>query len=166
MEGTHPRWLRAAATALLAVWGVAILRDPGHTVLHLVILPIHEAGHIFFTPLGEFAHFLGGSLFQVAFPVAFIVYFWRQKDRWAATIPLWFTGVSAADLSVYIKDAHSGDLELIGGEHDWSWILSRLTLVHRDQEIGQAVFLVGLLCIVAAVWLGLYWLPEREASAA
>ena len=167
-EPTSPlaRWGRLAATVLFALWGFAILRDPSQSIVHLITLPIHETGHYVFLPFGELMYAAGGSIFQLLFPALFIWHFWRQGDRHAATFPLWFVGVSAVDLVPYIKDAHAGDLELIGGEHDWSFILSELTLVHRDQEIGQAVQLFGAVCIVAALILGILWLPKPEAPAA
>lgn len=158
------RWGRLGLTLLLAAWGFAILRDPTDTITHILILPIHETGHYLFMPFGELMYAAGGSIFQLLFPALFIVHFLRAGDKHAATVPLWFVGVSAADLSVYVKDAHAGDLELIGGEHDWSFILSELTLVHRDQEIGQAVYLFGALCVAAAVLLGVLWLPKPVES--
>ena len=158
------RWARLALTLGLAWWGYAILRDPSETIVHNIILPIHETGHIVFMPFGELIYAAGGSIFQLLFPAIFVGYFIYHGDKHAATIPLWFTGVSAADLSIYIKDAHAGDLELIGGEHDWSYILSELTLVHRDQEIGQAVYLFGAVCVVLALLLGILWLPKKTAA--
>ena len=158
------RWARLGTTLLLAVWGWALIKDPSETIVHLLTLPIHETGHRVFMPFGELMHAAGGSIFQLLFPAIFVGYFIYHGDKQAATYPLWFVGASAADLVPYIKDAHAGDLELIGGEHDWSFILSELTLVHRDQEIGQAVLVFGALCMFAALILGFLWLPPKAST--
>lgn len=158
------RWSRLAATLLMAVWGWAILQEPNPSIVHLLTLPIHETGHIVFMPFGELMTAAGGSLFQLIFPAIFVGYFIYHGDKQAATYPLWFVGASAADLVPYIQDASRGELELIGGEHDWSYILSELTLVHRDHEIGQAVLAFGALCMFAALILGFLWLPPKEST--
>lgn len=159
------RWARLALTVGLTLWGWAIIKDPTETLVHILTLPIHETGHLVFTPFGEFMHFLGGSLFQLLFPAIFVGYFLYHKDKHAATIPLWFVGVSAADLHPYIKDAPFGELELIGGEHDWAYLLGEMGLTHRAAEIADRVLAFGALCVFAALILGILWLPKAEPSA-
>ena len=44
-----------------------------------VNLVIHEAGHLIFSPLGEFMMIAGGSLFQVIMPAIFVGYFWYNS---------------------------------------------------------------------------------------
>lgn len=158
------KWGRLALTLFLAAWGYAIIKDPSQTLIHILTLPIHETGHMVFAPFGEFMGFLGGSLFQLLFPAIFVGYFLYKGDKHAATIPLWFVGVSAADLVPYIKDAPYGELELIGGEHDWAYLLGEMTLTHRASEIGNGVLMFGAACVFAALVLGILWLPtDRKA---
>ncbi len=38
----------------------------------------HEAGHLIFSPFGEFLMIAGGSLFKVIMPALFVGYFWYQ----------------------------------------------------------------------------------------
>ncbi len=57
----------------LAVWTVVFLRMPlgeiSSSILHMVNLPFHEAGHLLFAPFGDFMMSLGGSLLQVIVPL-------------------------------------------------------------------------------------------------
>ena len=154
---TPTRIARILFTLLLAWWGYAIYRDPGQSVLHNIILPIHETGHIVFMAFGQYLYAAGGSIFQVLFPAIFAGYFLWKRERYSATIPLWFVGVSAIDLVPYIKDAPFGELELIGGEHDWAYLLGETRWTHAAGQIGNGVLYAGGACIVAATLLGLYW---------
>jgi hypothetical protein len=151
------RLTRIAGTLFLAWWGWANYKDPGESILHNIILPIHETGHIVFMAFGQYLYAAGGSLFQILFPGIFAGYFLWKGEKYAATIPLWFMGISAMDLVPYIKDAPYGEIELIGGEHDWSYLLGETRWMHASRQIGDGVLHFGGLCVVAAVLLGLYW---------
>jgi len=160
------RITRIAGAPLLAWVGWVRYHDwpnANNSFLHNLILPIHETGHIVFMAFGEFMHAAGGSLFQILFPMIFAGYFLWKKQKYAATVPLWFAGVSAIDVVSYIKDAPYGEMELIGGEHDWSYLLGETRWMHAANQIGDAVLHFGGLCIVAAVLLGLYWSREEPA---
>ncbi len=63
--GRMSRWL---LLALLGWWTVRFAAHPlgdatfaGASFLHLINLPLHEAGHVFFAPFGDFMTSLGGS---------------------------------------------------------------------------------------------------------
>jgi hypothetical protein len=160
------RIARVAGTLLLAWWGRVLYHDwpnANNSFLHNIILPIHETGHMVFMAFGEYLHAAGGSIFQILFPAIFVGYFLWKKQKYAATIPLWFAGVSAIDVVAYIKDAPYGEMELIGGEHDWSYLLGETRWMHAADRIGDAVLHFGGLCIVVAVLLGLYWSREEPA---
>ncbi|UCG85774.1 MAG: HEAT repeat domain-containing protein [Gemmatimonadota bacterium] len=144
-------------TAILAVYGVMILRDPAHfRMLDHVDLAIHEAGHVFFGPLGEFIGLLGGTLLQLMVPTAFLGYFLYHGNQHAASVLLWWVAQNLWNISVYIKDARSLELPLVGGgEHDWAHLLGELGLLHRDQTIGQTVYLAGVLLFTFSIVWGL-----------
>ena len=73
---------RLALTAVLALYGFRLLVHPeAGSLMDSVDLPIHETGHLVFAPFGEFLQFLGGTLFQLIMPTAFVVYFARRRDR-------------------------------------------------------------------------------------
>lgn len=151
------RIARVVASLLLAWWGYANYKDPGTSVLHNIILPIHETGHIVFMAFGQYLYAAGGSIFQILFPGIFVGYFLWKGERYAATIPLWFVGISAMDIVPYIKDAPFGQIELIGGEHDWAYLLGETRWMHAANQIGDFVLHFGGLCVIAALGLGLYW---------
>ena len=159
------RIARAAFTLLLAWWGWVRYHDwpnANDSILHAIILPIHETGHLVFMAFGQYLYAAGGSLFQLIFPGIFVGYFLWKKQRYSATVPLWFVGVSAVDLVSYIKDAPYGEIELIGGEHDWSYLLGETRWMHAAGKIGDAVLHFGGLCMMIAVVLGIWWSRESE----
>lgn len=149
------RW-RLALTVVLAIYGWVLLRSPeSYSWLDSLDLAIHETGHLVFAFGGERLLLLGGTLLQLLVPAAFALALWRQGDRHGATVPLWWLGQSCWNVSVYIKDARAQELPLVGGgEHDWAILLGELGLLPRDQAIGGAVFLAGVLIYLVAVVAG------------
>jgi len=146
------RW-RTALTLVLAVYGWQCLRTPGnYRWLDSLDLAIHETGHLVFAFGGDFLTLLGGTLFQLLVPTAFVAALWRQGDRHGATVPLWWLGQNCWNISRYIKDARLQELPLVGGgEHDWALMLGQLGWLDRDRAIGGAVFLVGVGLYAAAI---------------
>jgi hypothetical protein len=107
---------RLALTIVLAVYGFRMLTHPEvGWFLDNVDLPIHETGHLVFSPFGEFMQFAGGTLFQLLLPAVFVGYFFRQKDRHGASIALWWVAQNLWNVSVYVKDARALELPLVGG---------------------------------------------------
>jgi hypothetical protein len=159
------RW-RLALTVVLAVYGWRCLTTPGtYRWLDSLDLAIHETGHLVFSFGGELLTLLGGTLFQLIVPAAFVVALWRQGDRHGATVPLWWLGQNCWNISVYIRDAQAQELPLVGGgEHDWAILLDQLGWLERDQAIGRTVWLVGVLLYVIAIVLGWRFLSHDEAG--
>ena len=171
---------RAAALALVAIWGLFLAadnyRDPDGNFMHNIVLPIHEAGHVFFRPFGEFMHYLGGSLFQLLLPFGIGVAFYvKQRDPFGAAMCLWWTGASLVDLSPYIYDALYPKLVLLGGHtgesggpHDWIYILETFGAIGRAQGLGTFAHHLGVVVMLGAVAWGASWLwkmaPWRRAG--
>lgn len=160
---------RCAALVLLAIWSWFLFgydyRDAEFfsSFMHNILLPIHEAGHVLFRPFGEFMMVLGGSLFQLAFPlgisVAFVV---KNRDNFGAAIGLWWASISLVDLSPYIYDALHPQLVLIGGltgaedgPHDWIYLLVRLGQLANAQRWGSFAHMCGGLLMMAALAWGI-----------
>ena len=98
---------------------------------------------------------MGGTLFQLIVPMVFVAALWRGGDRHGATVPLWWLGQSCWNVSVYVKDARSQLLPLVGGgEHDWAFLLGQWGWLERDQAIGGAIFLTGVVLYGIAVVAG------------
>ena len=161
------RW-RLALTAGLAVYGLYLITHVGdYGLMDSVDLPIHETGHIVFSPFGEFIQFLGGTLFQLIVPSVFVIYFWRRKDLHSASVVLWWVAQNFWNISVYVQDARAQELPLVGGgEHDWAYLLGQLGWLQHDIGIGRAVRLVGIGIFIYSIWLGLTSAGRRVETAA
>jgi hypothetical protein len=152
------RPLRIAFTSLLAFYGLWLLRRPQeYGWLDSIDLAIHEAGHLIFSFGGEFVMMAGGTLTQLLTPAAFVVYFWRRNDRYAATVPLWWLGQNCWNIGVYLRDARTQALPLVGGgEHDWFYLLGELDWLDHDQVLGWATHAVGVALYLGAILGGWY----------
>jgi hypothetical protein len=166
---------RAAALLFVTIWGFRLAamdyRDAeiNGSFMHNIVLPIHEAGHVFFMPFGEFMTILGGSLFQVALPLAIgAAFLIRQRDAFGAAICLWWAGASLVDVAPYIWDSLDPQMIMIGGHtgedgpHDWIYLLERLGAMKHAHTWGAAVHHCGTLVMIAAVAWGGYWLWQRR----
>lgn len=167
----NTRAARYGLTIVLAIYGFVIARDRfSGSFMDLVDLPIHETGHLLFTPFGEFMHFLGGTLFQVIMPALFVAYFVRRKDLHSASVALWWIAQNFWNISIYVRDARNQDLDLVGGgEHDWAYLLGELGWLKHDQQLADGAWLIGVCLYVVAILGGLVVLnnatAETDASA-
>ena len=161
------RW-RSGLTVALALYGWQCLRSPGtYRWLDSLDLAIHETGHLVFIFGGETLTTLGGTLFQLIVPAAFVLALWRAGDRHGATVPLWWLAQSCWNVSVYVKDARTQMLPLVGGgEHDWAVLLDQAGWLERDQTLGALVYAAGVMLYLAAIVLGWRFLRDRDPSAA
>jgi hypothetical protein len=164
---------RAVLLVALVVWTWQFARAPmgaaTDSVLHLPNLIFHEAGHVVLGIFGRFIGALGGSLFQVAVPLAIATAFLRQRDPFGASVGIWWAGQNLLDLAPYISDARSLQLVLLGGRtgadvegHDWEYILGELGWLHLDWTLGRAAHRVGLLIMCTALAWGATALVRRQ----
>jgi hypothetical protein len=166
----NQRRARLLITIALALYGIpCLLRPESGRILDAVDLAIHETGHLVFAPFGEFIGFLGGTIFQLALPAAFVVYFWQRGDRHAASVALWWVAQNCWNISVYVGDARAQALPLVGGgEHDWAYILGRLGWLKHDQALATDIRVVGAAIYFYAVIAGwrYAWSAKTTAEAA
>lgn len=148
MGGT-PAAARQLLVVLLTVYGIRCLQTPeAFRLLDNVDLAIHETGHLVFAPFGEFLAVLGGTLFQLIVPLAFVVTFWRRGERFAAYITGWWVAQSCWNIARYAADAREQALPLVGGgEHDWFYLLDTLGWLHQDQTVASAFRVTGALIL-------------------
>ena len=166
-------WARVALTLALLPVGVSTLRDPEAwlPLIGDINVAVHEFGHMLFMPfgipfLGRTMVILGGSLFQVAFPLIFVGYFLfskKNRDPHAAMICLWWTCVSVAEVAVYVGDARARDLTLLSGltgkeddGHDWYNLLSQWGVLSRDLIYASRLRAVAWLMLAASTVVGLW----------
>ncbi len=151
--------------AVLTVYFLWCAYEPENArFTHLINLPIHEAGHIFFRILGEFAGIAGGSLFQIIVPIVFFGYFVYYKKPFSVSIVLFWVGNNFLDVYVYANDAQVMQLPLLsgltgaeGGFHDWNYLLTETNLLDKTYLIAKILRFVGtLLTIAAAIGAFLY----------
>ena len=130
-----------------------------------VNLVIHEAGHLIFSPFGEFLMIAGGSLFQVIMPGLFVGYFWYHGKYYSAAMVLFWVGQSILNVSVYAGDSLKLELPLIGGEdatHDWNYLLGSMGLLQSTAKIGGAIRLVGTAVILLAALGAIRFARHRD----
>ena len=109
-------------------------------------LGFHELGHLLTMPFGQTVHFVAGSAAQVLVPLGLATYFWvRQRHHAATGLMLAWAAAAAYDASVYIADAPYQRLPLIGGHHDWAFLLGRWNALDRAEAVAGTVRLLGLL---------------------
>src|SRR6185503_6974554 len=101
---------------------------------------------------GRFLTVLGGSLFQLALPLALAGVFLKQHDRFGAAVCTWWAGQKLLDLAPYIADARALQLVLLGGRtgaevegHDWEYLLTELGWLRFDRTIGLGAHRLGLI---------------------
>lgn len=162
----------------LVWWGWGFIATPveanatGASVLHLVNLPFHEAGHLLFMPFGRFMTILGGSLGQVLMPlVCVLALLVKTRDPFGASVALWWAAESVMDVAPYINDARAMELVLLGGVtgketdgHDWNNLLSTLGWLEYDQVLARLTHGLGaLLMLTSCAWGAiLLWRQYRK----
>ncbi len=124
---------------------------------HLMLLYIHEAGHLIFSPFGWTIKIMGGSLMQVLAPLTWFVIA-RREESPLANPALFFTGVSIVDVSIYVKDAEALQLPLIGGlskaHHDWRNLLMQWDMVDSAFVLGEILFWCGMILSAYGIYQG------------
>src|SRR5512141_2782882 len=137
-------YLKLIPAILFSLYFLWIAYDPMQgSFLDNVDLPVHETGHLFFRPFGEFMMVAGGSLFQVIVPAIFVGYFVWQKSYYSAAIVLFWVGQSVLNVFVYAADATVMQLVLTSGFtgsegsfHDWNYLLTSTGLLSSTKTIA------------------------------
>lgn len=160
---------RALFLLVLIVWGIRLMAGGiesnrvGESFMHLVNLPFHEAGHVFFSPFGRFLQVLGGTLGQWLVPFVAICAFMVKGNPFGGAVGLWWLGESFLDIAPYMNDARAGQLMLLGGVtgsevedyHDWEVILTKLGWLRYDHLIARISFGIGIaFMLLAFAWGG------------
>jgi hypothetical protein len=161
------KWPRIILMLVLALLARHAFRDEyGYIpLLGDVDTAIHEFGHYLFLPFGRTMYILGGSLFQVLFPLIFMAYFIRPKTRdlFGAMVCLWWASINMLGVAIYAADARAGKLMLINGltgqesdAHDWWNLFLHWGLLERDTIIAARMRAVAVLACGVSVVVGVY----------
>lgn len=149
----RPAWQWGAGGLLLAMLGwFAFVRGVRVPLLGWVDLAIHEFGHLATFPLPDVVSAIMGNGTQTLLPLALAAVFALRERNWlGAVVCLGWAATTLQDASVYIADAPHQRLQLIGGFHDWAFVLGELGELPRAEAIARVVWTGGLmLWIVAA----------------
>ena len=169
------RAARKSFAALAAVGAMGLICfENGHRipVLTYVNLGIHELGHMLTYAFSDIANALAGSVAQVGVPLALAVYFFIARSDWiAAGLCLAWAATSSLEVALYVADAPTKELELIGGSHDWAFILGpdgygaldRAAPLADSIRSGAWIALIsgGALCLASAFRTR----PQADAAA-
>ncbi len=127
-------------------------------------LALHEAGHPLVGILSQRLGVYGGTIFQLAFPLAAAWDFRRRGHApGVAACGVWL-GENLLNVARYMADARAGELPLVGGgEHDWLEILTRWGLIAHDTRIAGLTRVVAVAVIAASLaWLYRRWREPLE----
>lgn len=178
--GEIHHWCRGRhwpARALFLAWLVWLgLRCTGdrrfHTIFDGINLGIHEGGHVMFSPFGRFLYVAGGTITQLAAPIAAAFILRRQGDWFGVGATGVWLATNCFGVAVYSADARSQALPLVtigGGEasHDWTYMLGRLGWLRHDQLVAGLFRVAGIgilwssLAFMAWLVLTMIRSPER-----
>jgi hypothetical protein len=164
--GSGPATLARLPLLILLAWWTLRLGTSATSgcFLDYVNLPFHEAGHLFLAPFGSTLHYLGGTLGQLAVPIALAGYFLiRERRPFAAACCAWWIGESFVNISVYMADARELRLPLVGGgDHDWNELFYRLGLLGEGSVAAAAAMThaAGVILMLAGLaWASFFTLP-------
>jgi hypothetical protein len=165
-EGRLWQW-RVPLLAALAWIGVRHLAEPEYWSIFMgLTLALHEIGHILFAPFGETMSVAGGSITQLAAPVAAALVLRRQRDWFGVAVAGCWLAFSLANLGTYIGDARAGELPLVSvgdGEeviHDWSYLLDLAGWLHLDASFARLARVLSGGVLASSVLFG-GWLCRR-----
>jgi hypothetical protein len=162
-------WRPLVALAAMALLGwFAFVRHTRVPLLAHVDLGFHELGHLigYLIPISERLTAALGSITQVAVPAGLAVYFgWLRRDRVAMALMLGWAGTSGANVGAYIADAPYERLPLIGGDHDWAFLLgpTEFNALHRADDLAGLVTFLGGVALVAGMGV-LLTMPLAEVA--
>lgn len=143
--------------AAIAFWFHALTDKDHFLILDYINLPFHEFGHIFFGVFGRTIGIWGGTIAQLLMPFMILVSFWTRRETSGVVFSIFWIGENLLNISVYIADARSRLLPLVGGgEHDWYIILSGMGMLQYDTMIAGIVKALGWIIMIGAIaWLAI-----------
>jgi hypothetical protein len=123
-------------------------------VIDHVNLAFHEAGHVIIGIFGnDFLMIAGGTIFQLAFPLAALLYFCKKERQLASMAMLFWFGENFRGIGTYMKDALALELPLVGGGlHDWTYLFGELGVITKCVKIGNTTIIIGFLVMAYALF--------------
>lgn len=156
-------WIKLAFLIALSVYSLQfftsdINQQVMNSFMHWPNLIFHEAGHVIFMPFGEFITILWWSLGQCLMPlIVTLVFIFQEHAPYSAAFWLWWLGQNFTDVALYVSDASTRSLPLIGGmseeAHDWGNLLTMMNLLSYDHTIAITLHYIGMFIMASAfIW--------------
>ncbi|MBI1805553.1 MAG: hypothetical protein HYR76_00715 [Ignavibacteria bacterium] len=120
-------------------------------------LPLHEGGHFLFSLFGNTLYLLGGSFWQIMFPLLWFLIAAKQRSH-VAPFALFWTGENIMDVSLYVRDAQFRALPLLGGHssgHDWVNLLTQWDAMDSASMIADLMYFGGMAISIGSIVTGI-----------
>ncbi|MBI3586371.1 MAG: hypothetical protein HY088_04490 [Ignavibacteriales bacterium] len=124
-----------------------------------IFLFIHEGGHMLFFFFGRMLHILGGSFWQIVFPLLSFLIALRQRSQ-MAPFALFWVGENMLDVSLYMRDAPLRRLPLLGGHksgHDWYNLFRMWDMMDSAETVADSMYYLGAVICVGSIVAGIAW---------
>jgi hypothetical protein len=165
-------WCAVLGWCALAGW-FAFVKNARVPLLGFVDFGFHELGHLlmYILPISQVLTAAMGSIVQIAIPAGLAAYFrYKRRDAIAACVCAVWTATNFQDVSVYIADAPHEELELVGGEHDWAFILGpenfdRLQSAQSIANVARGIGIVVLGAVIVLSFRGVLFSASARPSA-
>lgn len=166
LERIIPLSLKLAVCLLLTVYLVQAAEafyeySPGHpwpflltAIRNGIFLFIHEGGHALFFFFGRTLNILGGSFWQIAFPLLSFIIALRKGSHFVTPFALFWVGTNMMDVSLYMRDAPVRLLPLLGGHkswHDWWNLFREWDMLDSAGTWADVFYFTGLLTAIGAI---------------
>jgi hypothetical protein len=129
-----------------------------------IFLFIHEGGHFLFMFFGETLRILGGSFWQIVFPLLSCIIAVRKRSHFIAPFALFWVGTNMMDVSLYMRDAPLRLLPLLGGHkswHDWWNLFRKWDMLDSAGTVADIFYFLGLFVSIVAIGGGIYLAVQR-----
>lgn len=161
------RHFRIGLTTALAVYAIAMLASPDAAILiDAFNQPVHEAGHVLFSPFGTEAQLLGGTFLQLFLPLLLGAWFTVHKNEYAASVAAWWVGQSFTTIGLTMAHSSATLLPLPGADRDWSILFAEWGVAGQALQYGQLAHGFGFLIMLVATYWGLIEAFSRPISRA
>jgi hypothetical protein len=166
-DSWRSRWQYVVGLGVCAFFGYyAFVEHTDPPLISGINLGFHELGHFltFFMP--DVVTAAMGSVLQILAPWAFALYFLLvRRDHLGAIFCLAWAGASAQNASLYIADAPYQALPLIGGHHDWAFILGdHFDALDKADELAAIVEAGGMMLVASGLAIAGFGLRGNPPS--
>ncbi len=155
------KWAMIAWLAFYALFLWQLARGSGFLLmLDLVLIPVHEGGHLLFAWFGRTLSVMGGTFLQLFVPFALAVYFFFRRQVPGTVFSAFIFFEQLLPIATYMADARRQELPLLtvgnaeSVEHDWYVLFSQFGVLEHDVQIAGVVRALGWLGMLGTVaWL-------------